>query len=94
MTEGVGCRAEVRVKQEKRRSAEQENVRKRAALDLMKKRGGWMAAFYENLEQAMSGVARNVDPSLDAGQSETPQVQHLISGFMPCFGICCICSPA
>ena len=68
------CRAELRAKQEKRQSAEQERTRRRAAIDLMKKRGGWMAAFYENLEQAMSGVARNVDAAYDDVYDQTPKV--------------------
>lgn len=48
-----------------RRSEQQERARKQAAASLMKKRGGWMAAFGTYMESAFSGVARTVDASMD-----------------------------
>ena len=33
-----------------------------------------MASFYENLEQAMAGVATNVHSSMDDGYTDAPQV--------------------
>lgn len=35
-----------------------------------------MANFYENLEQAMAGVAHNVESSMDDGYTEAPQVRN------------------
>ena len=60
-----------------RRSEQQERVRKQAAANLMKKRGGWMAAFGGYMEAALNGVARSVDASMDE-DDRTPKVQSTI----------------
>lgn len=56
-----------------RRSEQQERARKQAAANLMKKRGGWMAAFGSYMESAFSGVARSVDASMDE-DTRSPKV--------------------